>query len=167
MKCFNRIVAALLAALMLCGTCTTVAEMDVELNLNAQRNSGDIELEIAPGAEANETGGGLALDDSLQMEGIDLLALNLEIEIDSDFPIDGAEAQRAELVQSNDSDSDFEIDEKGVLTDYNGNDSDVVIPDGVTAIGSYAFAGCDTIMSVIIPKSVKKLKDLPSMDVKG
>ncbi len=158
MKCFNRIVAALLAALMLCGTCTTVAEMDVELNLNAQRNSGDIELEIAPGAEANETGGGLALDDSLQMEGIDLLALNLEIEIDSDFPIDGAEAQRAELVQSNDSDSDFEIDEKGVLTDYNGNDSDVVIPDGVTAIESYAFAGCDTITSVIIPKSVKKIK---------
>ena len=92
------------------------------------------------------------------MEGIDLLALNLEIEIDSDFPIDGAEAQRAELVQSNDSDSDFKIDEKGVLTDYNGNDSDVVIPDGVTAIGSYAFAGCDTITSVIIPKSVKKIK---------
>ena len=61
MKRFNRILAALLAALMLCGACTTVAEMNVELNLDAQANPGSIELEIDPENGANGPDGGLAL----------------------------------------------------------------------------------------------------------
>ena len=47
---------------------------------------------------------------------------------------------------------DFII-EDGVLKEYVGEESDVVIPDGVTAIGDEAFYGCD-METVFIPDSV-------------
>ena len=58
--------------------------------------------------------------------------------------------------------SDFEIDSKGVLVKYNGYDSDVVIPDGVTAIGDGAFYRDDyytwyELTSVKIPEGVKSI----------
>lgn len=52
------------------------------------------------------------------------------------------------------SDDDFEINENGVLLDYKGAGGDVVIPDGVTYIASYAFGYRRKITSVIIPDSV-------------
>lgn len=42
----------------------------------------------------------------------------------------------------------------GVLTKYNGSDSEVVVPDGVTEIGRKAFEGNLDITSVVIPSSV-------------
>ena len=48
---------------------------------------------------------------------------------------------------------DFEIS-NGVLVKYNGTDENVVIPDGVTQIGEYAFVHCDKIITVTIPDSV-------------
>lgn len=50
--------------------------------------------------------------------------------------------------------SDFVIDENGVLTKYQGSGGDVVIPDGVTAIGTRAFSSCKNLTSIIIPDSV-------------
>ena len=50
--------------------------------------------------------------------------------------------------------SDFDIDENNVLTIYQGAGGDVVIPDGVTAIGSNAFVMRENITSVYIPASV-------------
>ncbi len=47
---------------------------------------------------------------------------------------------------------DFEIVD-GVLVSYNGDGGNVVIPDGVTAIGENAFAGCE-ISSIVVPESV-------------
>ncbi|MBR2194233.1 MAG: leucine-rich repeat domain-containing protein [Salinivirgaceae bacterium] len=44
--------------------------------------------------------------------------------------------------------------EKTLLTAYFGDGGDVVIPDGVVSIGSYAFEGCKGLKSVTIPKSV-------------
>ena len=55
-------------------------------------------------------------------------------------------------------DSGFEIT-GGVLTKYTGPGGDVVIPDGVTEIGSSAFANCGTLTSVVIPEGVTKIGD--------
>lgn len=52
--------------------------------------------------------------------------------------------------------NDFVI-EDGVLTGYNGNDTDVVIPDGVTKIDGYVFSSNDSLKSVIIPDSVTEI----------
>lgn len=51
---------------------------------------------------------------------------------------------------------DFEI-ENGVLKKYIGNDSAVVIPNGVTKIAEYAFDGCDSLKSIEIPVGVKSV----------
>ena len=51
---------------------------------------------------------------------------------------------------------EFDI-ENGVLVRYNGADSDVEIPDGVTEIGREAFHFCDSLKSVVIPQSVTSI----------
>lgn len=53
--------------------------------------------------------------------------------------------------------SDFEIKD-GVLLKYNGNGINVVIPDGVTAIGEKAFYLCDRMKSVTIPEGVSRIE---------
>ena len=52
---------------------------------------------------------------------------------------------------------DFEIDKKGVLTKYHGPGGDVVIPEGVTAVGDLAFASCESLASVIIPAGATRI----------
>lgn len=54
-------------------------------------------------------------------------------------------------------DSDFTIDENGVLTKYAGSDGDVIIPDGVTSIGRSAFSYCADLTSITIPTSVTSI----------
>jgi hypothetical protein len=48
---------------------------------------------------------------------------------------------------------DFVI-ERGVLKKYNGPGGNVIIPDGVTYIGYYAFYNCSSLTSVTIPNTV-------------
>ena len=50
-------------------------------------------------------------------------------------------------------DSDFVI-ENGVLTKYTGSGGDVVIPEGVTAIGKEAFYHCESLTGINIPDGV-------------
>ena len=52
--------------------------------------------------------------------------------------------------------NDFTI-ENGILKKYQGNDTHVTIPEGVTVIGSYAFNGCKSIESITIPDGVTKI----------
>ena len=54
-------------------------------------------------------------------------------------------------------DSDFQIDENGVLTKYLGSGGDVVIPDGISAIGEKAFKDCENLTSVVIPDGVTSI----------
>ena len=53
---------------------------------------------------------------------------------------------------------DFKI-EDGELIEYRGNDRNVVIPNCVTTIKRYAFAGCTYLESITIPYSVKSIGD--------
>ena len=53
---------------------------------------------------------------------------------------------------------DFII-ENGVLKKYVGPGGDVVIPDGVTAIGKEAFLSCETLTCVTIPEGVVRIGD--------
>ena len=62
-----------------------------------------------------------------------------------------------EMILSGEAESDFEIDENGVLTKYHGDGGDVVIPEGITEIGEKAFENCISLMSVIIPEGVTKI----------
>ena len=52
----------------------------------------------------------------------------------------------------------FEIN-NGALIKYHGNDSNVVIPDGVNSIAFEAFRQCDFLVTVEIPESVLELDD--------
>ena len=51
---------------------------------------------------------------------------------------------------------DFEI-KSGVLEKYHGAGGDVVIPEGVTAIGEYAFSDCTSLKSVRFPNGVRSI----------
>lgn len=51
---------------------------------------------------------------------------------------------------------DFSI-EDGELIKYSGPGGDVVIPDGVTSVGFYAFRDCENLTSVVIPDGVTSI----------
>ncbi len=57
----------------------------------------------------------------------------------------------------------FIIDE-GVLKKYYGSNETIIIPDGVTTIGTEAFRGKNTIKSVVIPFSVTRIDSYAFMD---
>lgn len=50
--------------------------------------------------------------------------------------------------------TDFVIDDNKILTAYNGTDTDIVIPDGITGIGDRVFYNYTKLNSIIIPDSV-------------
>lgn len=49
---------------------------------------------------------------------------------------------------------EFTINEKGCLRKYNGNNTDVVVPQGVKSIGINAFYNCNNIKSIILPEGL-------------
>lgn len=55
--------------------------------------------------------------------------------------------------------SEWTIDEDGVATEYKGNDANVVVPNGVTALGKYVFDGNTTIKSIFLPGTVTEIGD--------
>ena len=55
-------------------------------------------------------------------------------------------------------DSDFQIT-NGVLTKYTGPGGDVVVPEGVTSIGDWAFGECESLTSIVLPEGVTSIGD--------
>ena len=53
--------------------------------------------------------------------------------------------------------NDFII-EDGVLKKYIGSEADVVIPDGITTIGSSAFRNCTAQKNIVLPESITKIE---------
>ena len=47
--------------------------------------------------------------------------------------------------------------EKTTITSYIGNGGEVVLPNSITSIGSYAFSGCNGLTSITIPESVTSI----------
>ena len=55
-------------------------------------------------------------------------------------------------------DPDFQV-ENGVLVDYLGDESEIMIPNGITKISESAFENCYTITKLTIPDSVTTIED--------
>ncbi len=55
--------------------------------------------------------------------------------------------------------SDFEIDENGVLTWYDGNGGRVVIPEGVIGIGEYVFSDCSNLTKITFSENLASIGD--------
>ena len=61
----------------------------------------------------------------------------------------------------------FSISNEGRLTKYKGNDSIVIIPDGVTSISHSAFEWCKSLTSITIPESVTSIGNLAFKDCRN
>ena len=55
--------------------------------------------------------------------------------------------------------NNFIINNEGILISYSGQGGDVVIPNGVTAIGPKAFAGCSDINTISMPNSIRYIDE--------
>lgn len=71
------------------------------------------------------------------------------------YPQSGIKASKRICSASNI--SDFEIDEDGLLVKYKGPGGDIIIPDGVTSIGHFAFYNCNSPTSIKIPDGVRSI----------
>ena len=121
----------------------TVAEDGIVVDLE---ESVDMEMELE-----GELLKGFDVSDDLALS---LYDANLELDgLEESFTTSEAEKHTEAALTANVS-GDFEIDEEGTLTRYRGFDKNVVIPDGVKAIGEEAFENDTLIESVSIPNSV-------------
>ncbi len=139
MKYTRRLLALLLAALMVCGMFSAVAEMEV--TLDAPQDAVDIELDSAA----------IELDGSIE--------LNDDVELVSEAPEAAVVSNEAEYIESNEDESPFIINADGVLVKYNGADATVRIPDNVVIIGKEAFADNATLAGVVIPAGVTTIRN--------
>ena len=135
----RRLLALLLAALMVCGMFSAVAEMEV--TLDAPQGTEGVELDFAA----------IELDESIELTD--------DLELVSEAPEAAVVSNEAEPIESNEDESPFVINADGVLVKYTGADATARIPSNVVVIGQKAFADNATLFNVIIPASVTTIRN--------
>ena len=145
----NRLLAALLTALILCGAFSAGAEVD--LAIHDVQDAGSLEMVLewdGPDASLELNDDPVLQCDSLELCGdLELVELVPEAAADSEGALAPNAAGEA-----------FEINKNGVLVRYNGRDADVTIPDSVVTIGIGAFEGNARLTRVFIPAGVTTIR---------
>ena len=159
MKIMTALILAL--AMVLAMFCATAEDSYAGLVLDESVQASDEAITIEDEA-AGEDGMDIELadeaildEDTLAVDGLSLDGLKNNLLSDGLAELESIVEDNSNALADNESNpEDFEIDEDGVLVEYKGKGGDVVIPDGVTAIGDYAFSSCSKLTSVTIPDSV-------------
>ncbi len=131
------------------------------------RNTSVYEIAL-PGTEVNENEANTIV--SAAEEGRDLYVIetidNSVVYGDRNDPsyrlttMSAVSAKSNTVVPAGETDPDAEefVIEDGVLTAYNGNGGEVVVPDGVTTIGPNVFVGLESITKITLPEGVETVK---------
>lgn len=132
-KLWKRLTALALSAVLLISTSSVFAEESGQAEQNLQ---------------AREADGFVIEDEQAEQDE--------QTREEVDEPV--AEEEQEELnTRTREAATDGLVIEDGVLVEYTGESANVIIPDGVTSIGSNAFSGCTKLKNLTLPSKVKSI----------